>query len=126
MHLKEYADIRSTHYNFHLSKYIKGNRTTACKYHPTVFQYLNGSTYEWSVIDNKLENKEIIYFHFQKRKIDKTDVKDLNNYMFVPNRIIPYEDVSVDLICRYSKDKYSYFLSNWVKRIKRAFTSRIK
>lgn len=119
-----YADIGADHFNFHLHEYRQGNRTSVCKYNPTIFRYDGGRLFQCSVINGNAIEKEIAYVHFQKRRVI-CNSSDCNNYLLVPNRVIESKCAEKSLILKCSKDNYVYFFKHFGMRIKRALKSRL-
>lgn len=119
-----YADIAQEHYNFHRTEYRSGNRTSYCKYVPTVYRYLDGKLFKVELMKHEIVQTEIAYAHFQKREI--AFPKELKSrYMLVPNKII--DDVSLDeaAMKEFCKDDIRYTVSKFSSRVKRAIKSRL-
>ena len=120
----EYADLSYEHFSFHIRKYEGGKRTKFIPYYPSVFKYKDGCAFVVSLINNQIVEREVAYVHFQKRKID-IETSNNDEFLFVPNKIISYSDLTENELNGYSKDSLSYFLSKRKHRIKQSVIRKL-
>lgn len=113
-----YGDINNYHYNFYLTRYTGVHRTKTQRYVPTIFALKNGNLMILSINKQQPVCEELVYVHFQKRAIDASRYTG-KDYLLVPNAIIPYQEPTVEIIEKYSKDNLRYYMSNVKKYIQR-------
>ena len=118
-----YADIGYP-FRFHLTSYQGGNRCIYLPYCPTIFRYINKSLIQVSFKNGEINEKEISYVHFQKRKISVED-KILSDFLLVPNRIIEDKKLNSGDMILYSTDNPVYTFTKRMEKIKRAIKNRI-
>lgn len=111
-----YADIDSTHYNFHQWEYKRGNRTTKCRYVPNLYHYVEGKLFKIELKDHSLVEEEIAYVHFQKRRVSFPETV-MQRYLLVPNKIIADRYLSEKDMHSYCCDDLKYTMqktSEWI------------
>ena len=121
--LDNIADIAEEPYNFELYGIGSGNRCVKIANIPTVFRYKNNKLFKLTIEGKKIDVKEIMYVHFQKRNINVGNLK--SDFLLVPNEIIDDYDVTIEDIMRFSKRKLSYFIKHRCKRIRNVIKSRL-
>lgn len=96
-----------------------GFRLEAKKKVPRVFEWNHGELFEWTVIEGKLNKREVGYVHFQKRKMINEVPFGGEHFYMIPNRFIPaVEPLTCQQIEDWSKDRlYLDPLKGRVKRI---------
>ena len=83
-----YYDISPLTYAFRQSIYDENYEHKFLKKIPTIFKWENGKLFECYVYKNKLMEKELLYVHFQKRKMQKEFKEVENVYYIIPNKFI--------------------------------------
>lgn len=119
-----YADIDLSHYNFHRWEYLEGKRTTKCSYVPTIYRYSEGSVFKVELKNHTIEQSEIAYVHFQKRKVIFPQTV-MSQYLLVPNKIIADEPLTEEKMQVFCKDNWKYTLEKKCDRIVRAVKCRL-
>ena len=120
-----YADIGSSHFCFQRTEYTGNKRCEVVDKRPMIFSIENGRAFQYSIdLSNKIEKKELAYFHFQKRKIEVEEL-GLDEWILVPNKVIGKCEITEKMIRYYSIDSKQYYFYNRMKWIKRALSSRI-
>ena len=114
-----YADIVAWHYAFALSVYRGGDRCSILPRQPLIFSYRDGRLCGHTLVDGRVQTQEYAYVHFQKRAVTCPEAQ-LADYLLVPNAIIPYAEVTPDLIQRYSQDHWQYNTQRWLERVRNA------
>jgi hypothetical protein len=68
-----------------------------------IFEYENGNLYRIYNIGYKVVKEPIIYVHYKRRqKMIKIQTEQLNHYLIIPNRIIPYEEITLDKLLKWT------------------------
>ncbi len=81
-----YYDISPLSYPFRRAVYDNNYSYKCLKKIPTVFKWENGRLFELSIVNNQLKKSELLYVHFQKRKMAK-DFEGLKKiYYIIPNK----------------------------------------
>ena len=119
------ADIDAEHYCFYLYKYEGKSHCVRQPFIPTIFEYNNGILNRVSVVNNEVCREEIIYVHFQKRKVEVL-LTNNNTYYLVPNKIVDADELSPEYVIKNSKDRLTYLIAHRLDRIKRAIKIRLK
>lgn len=66
----DYLDMRNWHYRFR---------------HRVFYEYIDGKLFEYLIVGKKHYRKEMLYVHFQKRKIEMSDFKNKDHFYFFNN-----------------------------------------
>ena len=115
-----YFDISPLYYPFVRSWYDEKYKHSYLKRKPTVFKWSNGRLYEYSIINNEIQKNELLYVHFQKRKMEKTFDGISNEYYIIPNKFtLNFNVNNLKMICKASRFKfYSQFFKLKYKSLK--------
>lgn len=87
-----------------------------------IFEWNNGSLYKISLKANRIIKEEILYAHYQKRKVKyEIDMNNTEHFYIVPNAFIDYRPLSIKDIRKYTKDKIinPISLKTKIKKIKK-------
>ncbi|NRO29213.1 DUF6625 family protein [Lactobacillus helveticus] len=103
----DFADIDRKQFNFHLL-----NREE--KIHAGVFEWKNGNLVYMYIKNGKVISQEVIYAHFQKRKlsIERYDNVISDSFIIVPNKILVNYNLSNILSEQKITQKYEYYRSS--------------
>ena len=73
-----------------------------------IYAYKNKKLYRVYEKENEIYQEEIMYVHFQKRKME-VQTTQTSCFMMVPNNYIPYiENLNIEILRRYSKEHKFY------------------
>ena len=89
-----YYDISPLSFPFRRSIYDEKYNHIYLKKISTIFQWDNGKLFELSLINNKIVKTELLYVHFQKRKMIKKFKGCENSYYIIPNAFTLNVDVN--------------------------------
>lgn len=107
-----YVDISPLYYSFRRVEYNEGftnYRSFVVKKRPMIFEWVKGKLYEVSLIENKVEKREIIYVHFQKRKMVSRMGKKAEKFWITPAGIFSSDhDIDVQDLLHFSKERIIY------------------
>lgn len=100
-----YADISTRSSSFRVSSWsdkLEWKGLLAKRY---IFEWDNGNLYKIYLHNGKIMKKEILYVHYQKRKmyID-IDVDNGDHYFIVPNRFIEINKLDIKTLKKYTKN----------------------
>ena len=71
-----------------------------------IFEWDNGALFKISIEADRIVREEILYAHYQKRKIKyEIDINNTEHFYLVPNAFIEYRPLSSKEIKEYTKDK---------------------
>lgn len=102
-----FADIKAYEYMFCRSTYGYDDSVEQ----KCICSYEDGHIYCYSVKDDAICKKEVLYVHLQKRNMG-IETNDMNYYLMIPNNFSEFEDVSIELfndVLAKSKDmEYAY------------------
>lgn len=107
------------------SNFIPAQKRSDGKEH-IIYGYNNGSLTKFSILDGVICCEPVLYVHFQKRPLT-VYTENINNYLIVPNKIIPYENPTIELLKRYggpkliNKQWFRIKYANVKRRIKSIF-----
>jgi len=118
-----YADIDAQYFSFGRTIYEKGSKCSFLPRRPLIIEGANGEIYGTELVDGHCVRTEYAYVHFQKRKL-QIDTEPGRDFLLVPNRLIPYETVTPQLLCLYGKDDVRYTFRHKCERIKHAWKVR--
>lgn len=91
--IKTYAENVFSDLNMFELMFVRGNFTyKELALQEQLFEYDNGKLFSYSVEDETIQKREILYVHFQKRILER-DTVDLNKYVIVPNRFTTWEKI---------------------------------
>jgi hypothetical protein len=115
---KMYDDISPLRYAFQLSCYDQDYKQYYKKKVPIIFEWRNGSLYEFSLKEGELIKRELGYVHFQKRKMNNLfKKKDVRQFLIVPNKFIENNKmITTRSVEDYGKDRmfyYPFFKLKW-------------
>jgi hypothetical protein len=86
-----------------------------------IFVWEEGKVMQYYLNNGNLESRELVYVHFQKRKIITSDSKVyespsviLNSFCFIPH----YGKITGDTVRKYDNVNYKHYLNAQFKRIK--------
>lgn len=71
-----------------------------------IFSFENGKTYKLYEVNNKIKKEEVMYIHFQKRKMNNLLKNTSNIYIMTPNQFEPYDK---SIIYQKIKDSQGLF-----------------
>jgi hypothetical protein len=95
------ADIEYKYFKFHVIN------DTVIHVKRCMFAWENSKLYRYCLVNNQIEKHEYMYMHLQKRPMELCfDLAD--NYLIVPNKFLPYHNITKADIKRYSKNKLIY------------------
>lgn len=83
-----YVDISPMKYSFQAACYDDKFNLFYKKNEAMIFEWNNGSLYECVIEGNKINKREIMYVHFQKRHMQKLFDKKVERYYIVSNKFI--------------------------------------
>ena len=116
-----YTDVAADYFRFMKSSYDKLFKRNPCSASKRIFCWKDGHLYDCRDEKGCLMQKEIGYVHFQKRKMKNRVTDFKKGFYIVPNKFIDCdEDVSIDLIQKYSKGRIVYlpFFINKAKALR--------
>lgn len=113
-----YLDIDPRYYNFHTLNYSTGRKSHGTKYIPTLIYIKGGKLFQLIEKDDKIFQTELLYVHFQKRKIELVSKEVLKDFALIPNKIIPYGEFSRNDILKYNKIDIGYMIHNTINYYK--------
>lgn len=115
----DYFDIMPNHYQFLLMNESKFDKCIVC--------YRNGILYVYHDDEGKIERRELLYAHFQKRdmRIDSGINTDcISEFLAVPNTFIPIsEEITIAQIRKVNPVKIYW---NWYKKRLRQIKTNIE
>jgi len=119
------ADISSLHYRFRLGRWSEDcGRFRQDPKRPLIFAWEHGKVYGYSVIGGDVNNKEYLYVHFKRRKMNIGVPPDAAEYFIVPDGFIPKSGAATAaLIKQNSRGKLFYHV--YFKEKKKALAARI-
>lgn len=95
-----FANLSPFVYNFKINHLRSEDKPKNKRF---IFSYENGNLYRIAVVKNKIFKDHYLYVHFLKRNMDiKITPKD-NNYLIVPNIILPYQELTINFINEANK-----------------------
>ena len=101
-----YVDISTRSSSFRnvcWSKELKWDHLSKEKY---IIEWQNGNLYKVFLKDGKIKKEELLYVHYQKRKMNyKIDMKNINHFFIVPNEFIYIKNLNPSIIKKYTKEK---------------------
>ena len=75
-----------------------------------ILEWDNGNLYKIYLKNGKIVRDELIYVHYQKRKINiGINIEKCSHFLFVPNKIINFKKISKKLIKKHTKNKFTRF-----------------
>ena len=80
-----------------------------------VFEYNKGVLNRVAAVGDKIFRDQYMYVHFLKRDMEVKIDADEENYLIVPNRLIPIETLTVPQIREFNKPHYLRFFVNHFK-----------
>lgn len=87
-----------------------------------IFQYTNGTLYKYSVINDEVTKKEVLYIHMQKRQMDVCTTSN-SQYFIIPNKFdntIQESDITKESIFNFNVNVPNYFNMkkelNWYRK----------
>lgn len=83
-----YVDISPMRFSFQAACYDNYFKHFYKKFEPMIFEWNNGSLYECTIKNYQIKKREIMYVHFQKRKMIKQFNNKVERYYIVPNKFI--------------------------------------
>lgn len=95
-----FANLSPFVYNFKINHLKTKDRL---KNKHFIFSYENGKLYRMAVVKETVYKDEYLYVHFLKRKMDINISPKTNNYLIVPNALIPYKTLNADFIKQANK-----------------------
>lgn len=78
------------------SNFIPAQKRSENKSH-IIYGYDNGVMTKYSLVNGEVYQEQILYAHFQKRPLE-ISTKNVDKYLIVPNKIIPYEEPCIELL----------------------------
>lgn len=87
---KTFANLSSFVYNFKLNHLEKKDKKKNKRF---IFSYERGRLYRLSAVGNAVFKDEFMYVHFLKRDMNINIPEQADEYLIVPNELIPYENV---------------------------------
>lgn len=87
---KTFANLSSFVYNFKLNHLEKKDKKKNKRF---IFSYERGRLYRLSAVGNVVFKDEFMYVHFLKRDMNINIPEQADEYLIVPNELIPYENV---------------------------------
>lgn len=104
-----YADISTKSYSFRTSMWNEQLKWSHIEQDKYIFEWQNGKLYKICFSNGKIYRKEILYVHYQKRKIKyKINIKEINHFILVPNEFKEYEEINQEMIRKYTVDKINF------------------
>lgn len=71
-----------------------------------IIEWDNGRLYKIYLKDREIKKEEILYVHYQKRKMDfQIDIDNTNQFYIVPNKFITLDSIDEKVIKKYTKNK---------------------
>ncbi len=89
-----YYDISPMTFPFKQSVYDEQYNQKYLNRIPTIFKWESGKLFKYIVINNKLIKKELLYVHFQKRKMEKKFNGLVKEYYIIPNEFTVNIDIN--------------------------------
>lgn len=83
-----YVDISPMRFSFQAACYDDYYRHFYKKFEPMIFEWNNGNLYECTIKNSKIKRREIMYVHFQKRKMIKQFNNKTKKYYIIPNKFV--------------------------------------
>lgn len=120
------ADLRVKDSNFILNHFSRSEQNGNTR---QIFEWNKGHLFRWYIECDTLRREEFYYIHFLRRKMHLKITTDCEHYLIVPNKFIPYEKVTKELIIKYSarhiywdyyrkRLKPSYLIKSLINRFK--------
>ena len=106
--LINYADLDPFKFQFYLLNYHQN-------YDHQILEWDRGKLYLCCIKNNKVIKNELEYVHFQKRILEVEINKKCNHFFIIPNRFIEAEELTVELIKKYT-DNLNVKYCNKMKR----------
>lgn len=111
----DFADIDRTKYNFLVLN--MQNKLTK-----SLFTWNKGKLYYYYILEGKIQKKEYMYAHFQKRKMKVTKCSTSeDSFSIVPNEFVNSTNFNDLLDQEKIIDKYPYYVSSRKKELKEKF-----
>lgn len=111
-----YVDISPLRFSFQATYYDKEYKYNCKKRKPMIFEWNKGNLFECTINNSKIEKREILYVHFQKRKIHREFKGIIDKYYLIPNRFISNLELDdTKKIINLTKDKIymPFFKLKW-------------
>lgn len=123
-----YVDISPMNFSFQAVYYDNNYKHFYKKLKPMIFEWNKGTLYECTIENLKIRRREIMYVHFQKRKMIKEFNGLKNNYFIIPNKFVSNLTLdNIDDLIRVTKNKfYPTFFKLKYKSIKYRLKQLIK
>jgi len=87
---------------------------------PQIYEWNKGKVTKHYISEGSVRQEEVEYLHLQKRKMLVSGITyNTDRYLIVPNEFIPYEEVTYDLITKYSKPDHQYEKNQKKMKIRR-------
>lgn len=119
-----YVDISPMRFSFQAVCYDNDYKILYKKNESMFFEWNNGVLYECTIDNLKIKKREIMYVHYQKRKMKKSFNGTIDRYYVVPNKFIADLNLNdIKGIIKITKDKV-YFTAFKLKY--NSFKHRIK
>lgn len=109
----DFADVNCKKFNFEMVGRQLSNI-------PQIYEWRDGTLYCIMVEDQEIQLMEILYAHLQKRKMQVNDITDGSHFLIVPNQFIGYEEMNIEKILGYSREKL--YFEYMVTRLKELYT----
>jgi len=87
---KSFANLSSFVYNFKLDHLEKEDKIKNKRF---IFSYEHGRLYRLAAVGNNVFKDEFMYVHFLKRDMDIKIPEQADEYLIVPNELLPYKNV---------------------------------
>jgi hypothetical protein len=91
-----------------------------------IFVWEDGDVKQYYLKDGKLQDRELAYIHFQKRKIviNDTDIYTSPAVILNSQSFLPFKGkITPAIVKRYDTRDYNHYLNSQFKRIKKKFSS---
>ena len=112
-----YVDISPLRFSFQATCYNDKFEYNCKKLKPMIFEWNKGNLYECTVENSNIVKREILYVHFQKRKVIKKFNGTVDIYYLVPNKFITDLELNnTKQIINITKDKIylPFFKLKWL------------
>ena len=83
-----------------------------------IIEWNNGELYKLTIHNDLIVRENVLYVHYQKRKIDiRIDINRCNRFLLVPNEIIEYIEIDNKNIRKFLKDRINIdFIKKRIKK----------
>lgn len=103
-----FANLSSFVHNFYITHLPKGEASKNKKF---IFCYDLGHIYRIAVVNNQLSKDEFMYVHFLKRKMDIHIDYKTSKYLIVPNKLIPFQNLTIGFIKKANNPHWLRFMA---------------